>query len=43
MKNIVDKFISSWDIKLKETNLQKVNIKSTVEFPSLKQVAKLNK
>ena len=42
MKNIVDKFITSWDIKLKETNLQIVNIKSPVEFPSLKQVAKLN-
>ena len=34
-KNKVDEFIISWDVKLKETNLQQVNIKSTDEAPSL--------
>ena len=34
-KNKVDECIISWDIKLKETNLQQVNIKSTDEDPSL--------
>ena len=35
IKNIVDKFITSWDIKIKETKLQTVNIDSIDEFSSL--------
>ena len=39
-KNKVDEFVTSWDIKLKETNLQQINIKFIDEFSSLNQVLK---